>query len=536
MLKILIVDDEIILRKGLTKAISKHNDFVIAGEAADGVEALSMLEQHSPDVVITDIRMPNMDGKELVRVITEKFPTVRKIVLSGFDDFGYVRDTMKNGAVDYLLKPVDDEKLIQLLKHLSEAIDTEKRDKEERIDQNIKLNESLPILKDRFLETFITGNNPNITTEELLAKFDYYGITIDVEDRFSAIFISIDNYRQFCYQQGEEEGKIKYFIVRNISEELIREKVECFSCLTEQGLVIFIKTSCREVLSHMVNSIFYNLNKYAQIRFSIVLSRSNDRLENLSVLYKEVCHDLMLRYYADTGTIIGNSREVSFSDWDIETEAIKVEFEKRLERIIESSNISEVKSAIEQIFDQLRNKNTHPGDVNQITADMFAKMRFKFNDFERAIDRLNSGGVNYLKEMQLIDTFDEIKKLSVFVYTELIKQIIIIRGKKDKKIIEIVKDYISKHYNEDITLAKITELVFVNANYFSEMFKNNTGENFIDYLTRFRIDKAKVLLKDVAIKTYEVGRLVGYDDPNYFSKVFKKVVGITPSQYRNIVL
>ncbi|EMS70135.1 response regulator [Ruminiclostridium cellobioparum] len=194
MLKILIVDDEIILRKGLSKSISKVKDFVVAGEAGDGLQALKLIEEVEPDVVITDIRMPNMDGKELVQVLSEKYPELKKVVISGFEDFTYVRHTMKNGAVDYLLKPVEDDKLYALLKEIQESIRMDKKKKDEFIDHNIKLNESFPILKDRFLHGVLTAGQPYESSEDIARKLNYYGINFTPEDRFTLLFISIDNY------------------------------------------------------------------------------------------------------------------------------------------------------------------------------------------------------------------------------------------------------------------------------------------------------------------------------------------------------
>jgi two-component system response regulator YesN len=135
----------------------------------------------------------------------------------------------------------------------------------------------------------------------------------------------------------------------------------------------------------------------------------------------------------------------------------------------------------------------------------------------------------------LFDTLDEIKKYTIDYYDKVIRMIGEIRKRKDKKLVEVVKDYVLKHYNEDITLNRIAEIVYMNPSYICDLFKNQTGEHFVVFLTRVRIDKAKALLKNVKIKTYEVGQMVGYEDPTYFSKVFKKVVGVSPSEYRSLV-
>lgn len=538
MLKILIVDDEIILRKGLSKSISKVKDFVVAGEAGDGLQALKLIEEVEPDVVITDIRMPNMDGKELVQVLSEKYPELKKVVISGFEDFTYVRHTMKNGAVDYLLKPVEDDKLYALLKEIQESIRMDKKKKDEFIDHNIKLNESFPILKDRFLHGVLTAGQPYESSEDIARKLNYYGINFTPEDRFTLLFISIDNYKLFSSKYGEEEGKIKYYIIRNISEEIVEAKAGFFSCQLEFGLAVFINTCDRQLINEITGSIRFNLDRHAQISFTIAVSSVPGGIFDLNSLYCSVCKAMEHRYYynININTVIEQNSVRPFQNWDAEGEAVKIELENSIERVIEQPDATGIRKVFSDAFHKIRQKNFVPQDVNQMFKDIFLKMKFKFDDFKRAVELLDTSGYSYVQQLEMLDTADEIEKLSVNVYTELTKQILYLRSRKDKKIVEVVKDYVAKHYSEDITLAKITGLVYVNGNYFSEMFKTCTGENFIDYLTRVRIDRAKTLLKDVAVKTYEVGMLVGYADPNYFSKVFKKVVGITPSQYRNIVL
>jgi two-component system, response regulator YesN len=170
-----------------------------------------------------------------------------------------------------------------------------------------------------------------------------------------------------------------------------------------------------------------------------------------------------------------------------------------------------------------------------LLTDTYLKLQIEYSEFKKAVTEGLGSEFSYLKHIEAYDTLDEVKKYTQELYTGIIKQIVDIRKRKDKKLVEIVKEYIIKHYNEDITLNRIAEVVYVNSSYICDLFKTQTGENFVDYLTKIRIEKAKVLLRNVKIKTYEVGQMVGYEDATYFSKVFKKVVGVSPSEYRNIV-
>lgn len=536
MLKILLVDDEILIRKGLSKAIGRNTDFVVVGEAGDGFEAVNLIEQLEPDVVITDIRMPEMNGQELVKFLSEKYPGIKKVVLSGFEDFIYVRDTMKNGAEDYFLKPVDDHQLHELLKNIHLKIGLERKSREARIEQNIKINQSSAFLRDQFLSSLITTNNSEKVCPELLAKLRYYGIQVQRTDKFTIVLISIDNYRHICCKHGSEEGKTDYFIIRKISEEVAGEKCGFFSCQTEAGVAAFLNTENIAAIRDISDSIYCNLKKYTKIRFTVVIAASAKGITDLNSLYNEACLYMDYRYYKQESSIIDSNRAGGLPNWNTVNESFKTDFEKKLESCVELTKPEEVNGIFSDLACYAGSKYINPGEIFKMLSDTYLKLRFKLNDFRRAIGEVFEDEYSFLKELEKLDTFDQIQKLSVSFYIEVINRIINIRSKKAKKMIEVVRDYISEHYSEEISLSRIAEVVFVNPNYFCDMFKNITGENFIDYLTRYRIDKAKELLKDMSVKTYEIGRMVGYEDSNYFSKVFKKVVGISPSQYRNIVL
>ncbi|MCX7711228.1 MAG: response regulator [Clostridia bacterium] len=536
MLRILVVDDEEIIRKGLIKALKKVQDFEVVGDAADGKAAIALIESAEPDVVITDIKMPRMDGRELVKYLEDNHPEIKKIVLSGFEDYNYVRDTMKNGAVDYLLKPIDDEKLFYILKEIEASIQAENKRREDKLSMKIKLNESLPLLKEQFITEILCSNK--YSEEEIQKKLTYYNICM-TPGQFNTILISIENLKLMIKEKGTEESRLKTFIVRNIAEETISQYTTFFSCVQNFGIAIIISLKNESQLENITNEIFRNLSCYADTRFTISIGSTIENLCDLRKSYENALRILSLRFYSEKSSTLSkkdlNGTTLLVSDED-ELHAIFEKAASHLKSSIEVIKTDEVKAAFNELHNTVKKLRFNPQDVMKMITNLYNKLLLAFADFERAAVEVYGFDYCYPKEIEMFDTLDELIQYSTKVYSDIIEKISALRNKKDKKIVEVVKEYVSKHYNEDITLSKVAEIAYVNPNYFCDMFKSQTGENFIDYLTKIRIEKAKALLKDIRIKTYEVGELVGYEDPTYFSKVFKKVVGITPTQYRNIVL
>ncbi len=535
MLKILVVDDEKIIRKGLIKIITAlGEDFQVTGEASNGVEALEMVESENPHIVITDIKMPKMDGIELVKNLEKRFPKVRKVVLSGFDEFNYVRDTMKNGAMDYLLKPIDVGQLTGLLGKIAADIKTENERNLNVLNLKIKLNESLPLLKEQFIYELICEGKYS-SPEEVEKKLQYYNLRIS-EGLYHILIVSMDNYRYLYEELGSEQSKINAFIVRNIAEESVSRFTSFFSFMDDAGLVIACSSpeTGKGLIDRVAGEISDNLKKYTGLRFTISLGKPVDSLTKLKESYDSSVKALSGRFYMEDSKVIRYD-EGKKPYHKNSLEGLAEKFEIQLKNCADMASEKQIPAVMDEFCSKLKEMNVEPEEAVKAFGDTFAKLQLENTKFKEAVVESYGSNYSFSKSLDLFDTLDEIKKYACAVYTEVICKMQAMFSRKDKKLIEVVKDHITRHYSEDITLNKVAELVYVNPNYLSEIFKAQTGESFVDYFTRVRIEKAKELLKDIRVKTYEVGALVGYDDPPYFSKVFKKVVGVSPTEYRNLV-
>lgn len=538
MLRLLIVDDEKLIRKGLIKILGRYGDsFQVIGEAANGLEALELIKENCPDVIITDVKMPQMDGIELIKNMEITYPEIRKIVLSGFDEFNYVRDTMRRGAADYLLKPVDEEQLVDLLKKITSDIGKENERKAKEMNLKAKLNESLPLLKEQFVRELVSEKK--YSESKIKSKLESYNITI-LPGIYYVVIFDIDNYAMIYERNGSEAARLETFIIKNIAEESIGNLVSFFSCSINHELVVSVSIPEGEhkKLKEVIDTTFNNLNTYSGVRFTMSLGTPVDSLGKLKESYDAASDLLSHRFYNDVSSLITSETISRKKNAGSGNETIANSFERlenRLKNCVELANHDQVRNTINDLCKYLTDLRYDSREAVKFLAETYMKMQMSFPEFGKAVSEMHGYEYSYAKVLELYDTLDEIKKYTIDFYAGVLKMIGELRKRKDKKLVEVVKDYIFKHYNEDITLNKIAEIVYMNPSYICDLFKNQTGEHFVVFLTRVRIDKAKTLLKDVKIKTYEVGQMVGYEDPTYFSKVFKKVVGVSPSEYKSLV-
>lgn len=535
MLKILVVDDEKLIRKGLAKTINAlERGYKVIGEAANGVEALENIEREKPDVVITDIKMPKMGGVELIADLEKSFPSIKKVVLSGFDEFNYVRDSMRRGATDYLLKPVDFELLGELLKKIENDIKIEKESYESMLKLKIKLNQSFPLLKDQFIQELICEGKCS-SYDSIEEKLQYYNIHLSTE-RYQVIIVSIDDYRHFYEEIGSEQSKINTFIMRNISEESVSYYTGFFSFMDDIGLVIACSVSKddEKMIDLISNEIFKNLTNNTVLNYTISVGKPVDSFEKLKESYDSALDTLVKRFYMVGSKIIKFDEEHKRFNKS-QLKGLTDNYQVRLKSCLDVVDEQQIPEVMDKLCIKLEEMSAEPSDAVKVLIDIFMKLQVENVYFKEAVVETYGFDYSYEKDLNLFDTLQKINKYTCSVYRETVSKLKERYSKKDIKLIELVKDYILKHYKEDITLTKVADEVYVNPNYLSEIFKSQTGENFVDYFTRVRIEKAKELIKDIKSKTYTVGELVGYDDPAYFSKVFKKVVGVSPTKYRDLV-
>lgn len=416
MYEILIVDDEPRIREGLSHMIRKlQGDWVVAGEAANGLQALEFLKNRCVDLVITDVRMPVMDGIEFVEHLQKEYPDIRKVLLSGYDEFDYVQKAIKNGASNYLLKPLKSTDLKQALAQELSSLQLRDKNRQEALEIS-KENKFLKI--NNLLNELLDGNE--INEETVRAEL----IHLDVQPGgppFAAAAARLD----------------------------------------------FPMTLSNQHTSGAVTGSMLNLvQKLAEVVFHpgeyLLFPRWRAKNEFVFILW---------------------SRD---KWWD---EA--------------SSDIFRL-SALEAIR---RIEKEYPDLVIRIgIGNQYDKLNMVFLSYREALTALG--------------------KLEPECSSE------VCFSNEASRLVEKAKNYILNNLEKHITLSMIAEHVYLNMNYFSGLFRAQTGENFIDYLTRLRVQKGVELIQSTNLKIYEIAERVGYTSPKQFTRVFKGLTGVTPEQFK----
>lgn len=534
MLKILIADDERIIRRGLKDLLDAQEGFRVLQAVANGEEALKAIEEERPDVLLTDIRMPKMDGRELVRTLHGSHPGIRKIIISGYEDFTYAHETMKNGAIDYLLKPVDEKELVGLLRGIEAEVAGEERRRNEDFALHSKLAQSLPLLREEFVLSLLHGRA--LTDSEIADRLDYLGIEAG-PGLYHAVILSASGK---CVDEPGAGGVPGGADLARLAAEAVRGLALCLPCEEGNAAACIL---CRPQSAERdwapdaaVEAVYEAMKRQLGCGAAIGVGGAAVRLSELSGSYREAAQALKRRFYDEEAGVFrheGSAKQAA-GRGGLLPENYPEKFYADFVTALEMEKLDALRALLGSASAVLKDNRVDANEALKLFSDLFSMLQAQNSTFRKAIDELYGTDYLYFKAIDKFDTLGGIVGYSVDIYARIMEKIRANRCRKDRKRVEIVKEYIEKNYRENITLARISDLVYVNPNYFCEMFKSQTGENFVDYLTRVRMEKAKALLRDMKIKTYEVGMLVGYEDSGYFCKVFKKLVGTTPGKYRNL--
>lgn len=524
-MKIFLADDDFIIRKGIRTILEKSNaKYSIVGEAQDGEEALEKIKElDSIDLLITDIKMPIMDGLELIKELRKYRDTVKIIVLSGFDDFKYVRSAFKDGAVDYILKPINKKSLIELV---------------EKIDNRIHIEnvEKLHIEKGTNL---LLENLINKLMHRLYLKFsdcenDINNFGIKSEGYYVVFILKLDNlFEKSNTIEGINIGRLLENLCSRITPiEDDEIKYEAFKYIEKQQIVILHNGISNEYsLDYIVEKYKMIIESYTrnEVTYSIGISNLFLELDKCCIAYEQAVKSQNYIFYRRRNEIIKfNQVNIKGIEGDLNID----EYVKNICDNVEILNFINVRSIINELFQKLKKDKIDPEEFRNIIEEICEKIILTNSDLQEIF---NEKEYDYKFYIRQVITFDELKEYIITTFRTALEYMKIERDKRSKKRIEIAKAYINDNFMNNITLNEVAEHVQLNTSYFSNLFKKESGMNFSDYLLNIRLKKAKKLLLDPTIKIYEIGTMVGYEDAVSFGRAFKKKVGMSPKEYRNTV-
>lgn len=535
-IKVFLVEDEMVIRRGIKNSIDWEKEgYIFCGEASDGELAYPMIIKEKPDILITDIRMPFMDGLELCKLVKKELPNIKILILSGYDEFDYAKEAIRLGVTEYLLKPISSGKLLEALNGVSESIRREKEDKDLVRKYMEEMRENTEHEKQKFFEQMIAGNLSMADALETGKKY---------EMNLSA---GMYNLLLFRFTLGKENRK---------SGELLGEAEYAIEKLTErleyvfefqrgvEGWAFLLMADNEEQMSERVKELSKDLEEimknYSTIAYFGGIGQPVARLRELEESFREAERALAARFTMELNRIISvedirMAQNVDTLD-DIEITSFG-EIEKTrtmLEKFLNNGEEDEIDEFVDVYINELPEENLKSVLMRQyIIMDAYIVMMSFCEKIEGIEGEMQAQSEELKNSMKTIQTLEEIKNYIRMLLKKIIGVRDTISGRRYSDIIEIAKDQIRKTYmSDEISLNTIAAEVGMSPSYFSSIFSKEMGKTFVEYLTEIRMDRAKELLMCSSMKTSEIGYEVGYKDPHYFSYIFKKTQNCTPKEFR----
>ncbi len=533
-MKVLIVDDERHVREAIRMLVDWES-FGIEEilEAPEGQTAIGLIASEQPDIIFTDMLMPVMNGAALLEWVQEHAPGSKTIVISGHDDFGYVRHTIKYGGMDYILKPIDEGQLNEALRKAVVARRSEELMRNRSQDQSMKLNQIKPIYWDKVFSTLV--EEPGIYAsfaDELEMEFAIEAGT----PRMRIAILSLETMQQRIKDKFASNLDLLSYSLANIANEFLRQyrtgyAYRNWSRWQELVIVAWRKTEDLPVLIRSINEGIY---KTFGVRFDFGIGSATEFPAGLPQTYQEAAAALRQRNLLHRGNRIHIFAEKSGGSM---TALNFARHQEDIRMALLSGRPEQISASVAVWFDEVRR-------LERITIEQLELWQHEFTVFRA---RCLSGEQRLHQESEplsarepgtFIAPVDDEGSLSLPLWQEdftrqmlALAQLLSDQQSKTSVIREIAA-YIDEHYAEELSLQDIAERCSLSREYISRRFKQEMGENISEYIERIRMDRAKVLLRNPQLRIAQISEMVGYQDDKYFSKVFKKAAGVSPNQYR----
>lgn len=528
MKKVLIADDEILVRVGLKSAVDwEENGYIVVAEAKNGKEAIAMFEEHSPDILITDISMPYMNGLELIQTLKEKKQSLKVIILTHYDDFSYAQEAVELGVAQYILKSqLSPDNLLKVLKKVSKEID-------ESMDASNSVQEenNVPIKKSiRDVELY------KIITEKVESK-EELEITLlkcGVQFTFDSFIVAYALIPRRSIENDRYKDNSIYLkkVLENVSQQILTKSGFSVVTVIRDNKIFYWFNFYDDKLQHnnviekvtkLMISVKNNVNKFLDVQLSVGISSISNRLIDINKLYNEA------KIAQEYNFFDSNKIYVFSEDMRQEHKDMPIFDSNKLKEYMIDKNKDELHEYLEIIFKQLFfiKKIEY---VRRVFIDLLNQAKLLHNQLNNNSNS-NLSDLDYNIFDQVYD-FDLIKKYILQVYYNLFLFYQNHRIKQYSYIVQKSIHYIEQNYNKNISLSDVAEYVELSSSYLSFLFKKEKGVNFISFLTEFRIEQAKKVLARSNKKMYEIAEQVGFDNPYYFSKIFKEITGMTCKDYR----
>lgn len=530
--KVLIADDEYWTREKLRNMIEwEQYDIEFLEPAVDGEDVLQKIKENTPDILITDINMPFMNGVEIINILKKEYPDIVVFVISGYDDFDYLKNSLLAGAINYMLKPVTKIDLVNTLSKALEIISSKRQSEKEQEEQKREILKASSLIQDRELSFFVEKEEtPFSPTLMMNSNIDFAASSL--------ILIKIHNLNELMAEYHYDMNLLSYSIKRQIKDITGYDNLLIFNYIYRSNEFIIITELDNAGIDRIAQIILCYFTEKMEAPVSIVINEHSYSIESIHTAYIQSVSMLMTRKYKKSSVKLFCEKDSPAMHADMKNR-MSDELEKRLKSLLKSRNQAGVKDLVFETialrycdkkgWGLLEVKQTVKRVCNILMDYMSeGKTPHEIMEMESLLDLANQT-VENLSVDNLCEVLEEM--IDYAVDLQKVEAPGSIRSK-----VKLAVKYIDTNFFEELTLMSLAARFNVESSYFSKIFRQETGENLTFYIAKKRIDKAREYMADSKINLTEIAFMTGYDDYTYFNRVFRKMTGIGPREYRNELL
>ncbi|PAF32595.1 response regulator [Paenibacillus sp. 7516] len=522
-IKLLLADDEPIILRGLKKLISwEQLGIRIVAEANDGIELRDLIARHNPQLIISDISMPGGSGIDVITELNEQGYSGKVIFISAFQEFGYARQAIQLGALDYLVKPINK---IQLERVVGKAVSM--------------IRETSDGERNKKMLNYYEGKNRVNTIEQLLdglldgdtntlADLTQLGVIV-VSRWITVCVLEMDDYAATSRWEERERYLVNFAVSNIIRETLDQESMKGKGLLIQkEGLfTILVQHEEKDYPLQLVQDLRHKIQQYLKLSVSCGVGTSMAGMEKAEETYREALKALHSKFFMGTNQVIRYGE--TLTEANNENRPITV-LQSNLVKALTTMEREKIEPLIKELLEQIRiqagnNKNLALTGVYNAVLTLIQELEKFGGELERY-----QGGL--LERWNDCLSYADVAQEVVAILTEMQQKLASKAPGKERALLTKVKSHIEENYDSNITLESMAALVYMNSYYFSSFFKKHTGQNFKNYVTEVRMSHALKLLMETELMVYEIADRVGYNNVRHFSDMFKKKYGKVPQDYR----
>ncbi len=535
MYKVIVVDDESEIREGIIRKIPWNElGFEVVGDAENGVDALELAELTSPDVVISDIKIPFMDGLTLASRIREINLSTQVIIISGFDDFDYARRAVSLNVAGYLMKPINAQELSETLAQLKMKLDRERSEQRDVKSLKELFDISLPLLREQYLQELLSGNRDE---KYYVKKMESLKIDLQVDDQHPLAVAYIGegekNPDEISEHQSHSEQELLPIFIKKSVDEMLSKNHQILSVVRGEGVILFVTLPTANDVVRLVR----DLNTLCQFVRSIILQAVCAgvghvvyALSNLGQAYQEASTAYLHCSFS--------GKQQALFIGDIEpTQAQDFPFTKNdwhdLSLAITMQSGEQMEETLDRLFLKLSGYSWQKRLIQELGLELLTGLLQLMRSYDLEEEKIFGKDSNLIEEVAACQLLTDLERWTRRVCLKIAEEIKFLRKTSAERLANEARAYVLTHYNDpNLSVETICAILHVSPAYFSTTFKKQIGQSFISFITDIRMNEAKRLLETTEEKTYVITAKVGYLEANYFSYAFKKYFGVSPTRYR----